>query len=200
LQALEWVMQQNMIQAGVMAADWEEILKPYPFGAEPAFLRSLAQQVRRRVTKTEMKAVEVSLREQLAGAVPNRRRTILLDHIRKLAAQVLSLQNSKVIDPDEPLQSMGLDSLMAVELRNKLGQSAGKTLPATLLFEYPTINSLADYLANGVFALELNAQKSAPVSEAPPADQSIDSSALDDLSDDELVAMLKNKLGQLDAS
>jgi polyketide synthase 12/myxalamid-type polyketide synthase MxaB len=200
LQALEWAMQQNQIQAGVMAADWDEILKPYPFGVEPVFLRSLAQQARRRVAKTEVKAAEISLKEQLAESVPNRRRSILIDHIRRLAAQVLSLQNSQAIDPDEPLQSMGLDSLMAVELRNKLGQSAGKTLPATLLFEYSTINALADYLSSEVFALEFNAQKSAPGSETPQVDPSTDSSALDDLSDDELVAMLKNKLGQLDAS
>jgi hypothetical protein len=41
---------------------------------------------------------------------------------------------------------MGLDSLMAVELRNHLGAALGTELPATLLFEHPTVTALVDHL------------------------------------------------------
>jgi acyl carrier protein len=198
LRALEWAIQQNRIQAGVFPADWAEILKPYQVGKEPSFFRNIAPRIRRSIPENQGKAVKISLRDQLAGAVPNRRRALLLDHIRRQASQVLSLHNPDAIDPDQPLQSMGLDSLMAVELRNKLGNSAGKTLPATLLFEYPTLHALADYLSTEVFMLEFNVQKPEPVVELPSSVPPLDTSTLDDLSEDELVAMLKNKLGQLD--
>src|SRR5262245_22177132 len=45
---------------------------------------------------------------------------------------------------------MGLDSLMAVELRNLLGRLVGRTLPATLLFDYPTLEAIAGYLEREV--------------------------------------------------
>jgi hypothetical protein len=44
------------------------------------------------------------------------------------------------------LQDMGLDSLMALELRNVLAQAMGRPLSATLLFDYPTVRGLAGYL------------------------------------------------------
>lgn len=47
---------------------------------------------------------------------------------------------------DQPLRELGLDLLMAVQLRNALGLTLGRTLPATLLFNYPTISELTDYL------------------------------------------------------
>ena len=191
----------SAVDLGVLPADWNELLKPYPIGDEPALFREIARQVRRRIAKTEVKAQEISLSQQLAETVPNKRKSLLLNHIRQKAAQVLSIANANVIDVHQPLQSMGLDSLMAVELRNRLGQSAGKTLPATLLFEYPTISALADYLASEVFMLEKDAQSSngSKAKQQTPETSPVDTPSLDEFSDDELAAMLKNKLGQLNS-
>ncbi len=190
LQALEWAMQQNIVQVGVLPADWNEALKPYSFGEEPALFREIARQVRQqKKVKTETKASEISLRKQLAETVPNKRKSLLLNHIRQKAAEVLSIRNANNIDIHEPLQAIGLDSLMAVELRNQLGQSAGKTLPATLLFEYPTITALVEYLSTEIFKLE---------GETPAiVEQKETQTALDELSDDELADLLKNKLGRI---
>lgn len=197
LQALEWAMQQSEIQVAVLPADWSEILKPYALGEEPALFRELAREVRQRAVKVEAKRAEVSLSEQLAKTVPNKRKSLLVNHVREKAAQILSVANVNSIDLHEPLQTMGLDSLMAVELRNQLGQSVNKALPATLLFEYPTVTALADYLANEILVLEKDVPEPVTAQVQVTAIEQPSTSSLDELSDDELAAMLKKKLGNL---
>jgi acyl carrier protein len=199
LEALEWSLQQSEIQVGVLAAEWSEILKPHMPGEEPALFREIAREYRERTVKKQVQVVEKSLRRQLEATVPNKRKTLLLNHIRQKAAGVLSVNNANTIDIHQPLQSMGLDSLMAVELRNNLGQSVEMPLSATLLFEYSTISELADYLAREVFMLDAAQTNTGEpdVKAQPSTTSSGDSASLENLSDDELAAMLKNKLGQI---
>ncbi len=201
LDALEWALQQNEIQLGVLAADWNEVLKPYAAGEEPMLFQEIARQVRERTIKKKTQVSERSLHQQLAETVPNKRKPLLLGHIRQKAAEVLSVSNANMVDIYQPLQSMGLDSLMAVELRNKLSQSADRTLSATLLFEYPTISAVTDYLAHEVFMLdEDNQPASEPAEKAQSqASASMSANTLDDFSDDELAEMLKNKLGKINS-
>ncbi len=200
LQALEWAIQQNVIQLGVLPANWSEILQPYAPGEEPALFREIAQQVRRQMAKPEKSIPKVSLVQQLTETVQNKRLPFLTAHIRQQAADVLKTANINTIDLYQPLQSMGLDSLMAVELRNKLGESIGQTLPATLLFEYPTVSDLADYLADKILVSDTKSQPVAPSpsTQVSQTDPSKETTVLDDLSEDELADMLKTKLGKID--
>jgi acyl carrier protein len=61
-------------------------------------------------------------------------------------AAVLGLADAAAVPPDQPLGELGLDSLMALEVRNQLSARAETTLPATLLFDYPTASSIARVL------------------------------------------------------
>ncbi len=54
------------------------------------------------------------------------------------------------VPPDTPLMSAGLDSLGAVELRNALEGRLGLQLPGTLVFDYPTVEAIAGYVAERV--------------------------------------------------
>ncbi|WP_437611746.1 SDR family NAD(P)-dependent oxidoreductase [Sorangium sp. So ce834] len=66
--------------------------------------------------------------------------------VRAEVAKVLSLGSPDDISAERPLQEMGLDSLMAVELRNALSARVGQPLPATLVFDCSTVAALARYL------------------------------------------------------
>ena len=50
------------------------------------------------------------------------------------------------MNPHQALTELGLDSLMVVELRNALSAATGKTLPAGVMFQYPTIDAVAGYV------------------------------------------------------
>src|SRR6266508_6897308 len=81
------------------------------------------------------------------GSLPTERRLeAALEAVRAEVARVLSLEGPGAVATDRPLKELGLDSLMALELRNALGKRAGKTLPAMLAFDYPTPAAIAGYL------------------------------------------------------
>jgi acyl carrier protein len=95
-----------------------------------------------------------SFGDRLAAVAPNQRRALMVDQIRRDAARVLGLGDLELLPNNKPLNELGLDSLMAVDLRNGLGNTLGHNLPATLLFDYPTVNALAGYLSRTVLGLE----------------------------------------------
>jgi acyl carrier protein len=71
---------------------------------------------------------------------------VFINFVRHEARRVLGLGDEHPIDERQALLKMGLDSLMAVELRNRLAAALGRALPATLLFDYPSPAALADFL------------------------------------------------------
>ena len=137
--------------------------------------------------------------ERLKGLSRQRQQELLLDHVQHQVAQVLGLDASKPIPGNQGLFESGLDSLMAVELRNRLQASLGveRPLAATLVFEHPTIESLTHHLATEVFALGplvTGPERSSGKEEAPDTTLA----ELEQLPQDELGSMLDQKLASLE--
>jgi acyl transferase domain-containing protein len=84
-----------------------------------------------------------------ASAAADHRR-LLQAFIREQTVRVLALDATQPIDTGQSLNELGLDSLMALELRNALAIGVDRALPATMLFNYPTIDALTDYIGNGL--------------------------------------------------
>ena len=85
---------------------------------------------------------------RLEAAPEHKWAELLRRHVRRTAAKVLALAESDDLEDDRPLQELGLDSLMAVELRNLLKTSLNleSLLPATLVFDYPSIAAMTDFI------------------------------------------------------
>ncbi|WP_413100007.1 SDR family NAD(P)-dependent oxidoreductase [Streptomyces sp. Inha503] len=84
---------------------------------------------------------------RLAGLSPADREHEVLRAVQAATAIVLGHATPGDIDPERRIRDMGIDSLTALELRNRLATETGLTLPATLVFDHPTPAELARHLA-----------------------------------------------------
>ncbi|MDH6543554.1 acyl transferase domain-containing protein/acyl carrier protein [Streptomyces sp. SPB4] len=120
----------------------------------PSLLRALVPvPVRRAAAAAAEAAPGTSLAGQLAGLPENERTRILSDLVRGHAATVLGHAGPQAVEADRGFLELGLDSLTAVQLRNRLGTATGLRLPTTLVFDYPTPAALAAHL-RGLLVVE----------------------------------------------
>ncbi|HEX8053261.1 MAG TPA: SDR family NAD(P)-dependent oxidoreductase, partial [Thermoleophilaceae bacterium] len=103
-----------------------------------------------------------SLARRLATADGNREQ-VILDVVRGHVAAVLGRGSSDAVEPDREFKELGLDSLAAVELRNRLTQATGMRLPTTLVFDHPSAAAIAEYVHEHLG--DQPSQRSAPVAQ-----------------------------------
>jgi acyl carrier protein len=111
----------------------------------PPLFRALvtASPARRTASTT---AAPVTLRTRLDGLSIEDRDQLLVDEVCGQVAVVLGHYSVADIERDRAFTELGFDSLTAVELRNRLNAVTEIRLPATVVFDYPTVTDLAGYL------------------------------------------------------
>lgn len=135
-----------------------------------------------------------SLRDELKTLTTARERRERLEaFVREQTALVLRLPVSR-IDPRKPLRTLGFDSLMTLELRNRLEAGLGVSLSATLVWNYPTIADIVPHLAE---KLGLSFATADPVPE-PAGPEAAEAAPLDDLSAEDVNALLAAELDEID--
>ncbi|WP_407706883.1 SDR family NAD(P)-dependent oxidoreductase [Streptomyces phaeochromogenes] len=87
-----------------------------------------------------------SLARRLQGLDAEQQLSVVADLVGVQVAVVLGFGPETVIEPSRAFSEMGFDSLTAVEFRNALATATGLRLPSTLVFDYPTVTSLARHL------------------------------------------------------
>jgi pimaricinolide synthase PimS1 len=108
----------------------------------------------------------------------------VLDLVRREVASALGHDDVSAISSEAPFTELGLDSLTAVELRNRLATVTGERLPTTLAFDYPTPSALAEYLRRILAAKQ-----------ADPVLDQLEALIRDGQLDPEAVARLQHLLG-----
>ena len=92
-----------------------------------------------------------ALRHRLSGLPEIERLGSVVVLVQESIAAILALPNASSVPVDAPLKGLGLDSLMSVELRNRLSAQVGMKLPTTLAFDYPTSEAIAAQLLRQIF-------------------------------------------------
>jgi acyl transferase domain-containing protein len=139
-------------------------------------------------------------REALADALPADRDELLFAFVRDHVRAVLQITADGGPDRRHRLIDLGLDSLMVVELRNRLeaGLDLAGVLPATLVFDYPTIEAIAGFLDRSLRE-PTHAPAGAVTEVAIGVDQRPDPAIanVDELTDEQAEALLLQRLGNL---
>lgn len=133
LQILHTLLKRRATQVAVLPINWDQFLTGYSNRPFFAAFRQPSQ------------PAHTTLRQQLESA--SNSHALLNAHVRAEIGQVLQIHPER-IDPRQRLFDLGLDSLMAVELKNRLEVSLEQPLRSTLLFHYPTLEALEDHLAS----------------------------------------------------
>jgi aryl carrier-like protein len=202
LAVLDQLLDRSGPQVGVSPVHWPAFLRRYGADGPPPYFAEMATEAERRGPGATAGPGSSALAAQLAAAAPERRVGVLGEFVRQQVVRVLGLPADQLGD-QTPLSDLGLDSLMAVELRNLLGAALGPavTIPATLVFDHPTIDAMTRFLAAQVLdgdsagsALDADADRSAATRAAPSG--ALVASMLDDLenlSDEEIDAQIARR-------
>jgi acyl transferase domain-containing protein/NAD(P)-dependent dehydrogenase (short-subunit alcohol dehydrogenase family)/acyl carrier protein len=195
LGVLSTVFERQPTQVAAVRIDWARALEDRPAIGTPApLLADLALAVPVTADHTDRPQMRrAAFLRRLDETPPTQRRKLLASLLCDQIAAILGQNAPTHLDPQQPLLALGLDSLMAVELRNSLASITGHSLPATLLFDYPTVDAISTYLLRDVLGLEAEPAAADTPHDADDAAEE-QRAKLEQLSADDMVALLARKL------
>ena len=153
----------SCVQGVVARIDWARFLPLYQQAGRRPFLAELEREVPASVSAPSLSGPsgKTQLVEQLTLAPVQRRKKLVADYLREAVAEVTRVDAAEIRE-DAGFFDLGMDSLMAVELRRRLEQAVGKELPATLAMDYPRLSDVGDYLLGDVLGLSEQAANGGP--------------------------------------
>jgi NAD(P)-dependent dehydrogenase (short-subunit alcohol dehydrogenase family) len=152
LEALALALRLNAVQLGVVPIDWAQWFEAYPTARSAAFFA----QIQAIENIGAANAEQASQPEQLSRAAllalePPTRTHALEAYLCEQVARVLRLPLA-TLNPHQPLNSLGMDSLMAIELKNRIEVDLGSTLSVVTFLQDMAIEQLAGQLLDRIDA------------------------------------------------
>lgn len=186
--ALRRVVREEIVHPVVIAVDWARFPSRSGSGEVLPFYAMV------QTTAPQAAAAPDHDWPSLLHAAPAPERSAL---IKKLVAdevvRILGLDPSRTLAHEQGLTDLGMDSLMAVELSNRVGGALGIKLPSTFAFEHPTLEAMGRHLLD-----ELRIPGDEPHEPSPPRSaQPIPAEDLAHLTEDELSSALLEELDQI---
>jgi phthiocerol/phenolphthiocerol synthesis type-I polyketide synthase B len=169
------------VRTTIVAADWHRLATAYRTRTALHILDDLLP------TESDADTPSTSntkFREALRDCEPARRRDLLTGHVSAQVAAAMGLASPQMLDTAVGFFQFGMNSLMSVTLQRSLSESLGEVLPASVVFDYPTVEALSGYLATIL----------PEIIETPDPESGDLEDAYDDLAEDELLQKLSERL------
>ncbi|WP_182882159.1 type I polyketide synthase [Microbispora sp. H10949] len=146
--ALQYALDDDETCVTIADIAWERFVPPFTATRPRPLLDDLpaAREVLRAPEDAPASGLSgQGLRRELAALPAARRRPRVLDVVLSHTAAIVG-ESAEAVDARRPFRDLGFDSLMTVELPERLTAATGLTLPATLAYDHPTPDAVTDHL------------------------------------------------------
>jgi myxalamid-type polyketide synthase MxaE and MxaD len=170
--------------------DWPRLKDLYQaHGRQPLFDRVGPQEV------LAVTGAPAPLVDELAALTAAARFDALARPVEAAIADVLRLDSDRIIERELGFFDMGVDSLMSIQIKDRIQQLLGREFPASLCFDYPTVTTLVAHLLRELFPDR--AVEAAPVRAAAATPAVIDESVIQQKSDEQVAALIEEEMKAL---
>ncbi|NEO42201.1 MAG: acyltransferase domain-containing protein [Moorea sp. SIOASIH] len=153
LSAFEVLLNSNAVQTLIARVNWGIFKQVYQGQKSRQFLVEI--EIKSEEFQELLSAEQPEILKQLQIAPESERMGLLIAYIQDEVSKLLGLQGSKRPSIEQGFFEIGMDSLMAIELKNNLEANLLVPLPDTLTFEFSNIVSLGEYIAKKILDLEI---------------------------------------------
>ncbi|MFN2256214.1 MAG: beta-ketoacyl reductase [Candidatus Promineifilaceae bacterium] len=194
--ALSGLLGSTVVQTAVAKVDWTVFKRLYEARKARLFLEQIEAHLKE-PAKEQSSAKQTDLLRQLEDAPAGDRENMLMTYLQSEVARILEFEPSRLPEVDQGFFEMGMDSLMAMELKYSLDESLGVFLPLSITFDCPTLKHLANHIAIKILRWE------SPVTERGAVVNDGDNQAemlsfLNNLPDDEIDTTIGEELLRLE--
>nr|AHF22417.1 HapB [Hapalosiphon welwitschii UTEX B 1830] len=160
LSILENLLPQDAAQVGVMQVNWSKFLQQFSRSSYPNFVSEIAQQAEKSIPQKQQKVNSPQLLDQIKANSKDQSQSLLITYLGEQIAKALGITTSG-LNIDEPLNQMGLDSLMVIELRNRLRAELGVDIPITKFLDGLSVVGLTKLASEQLFEVKVNSTSKA---------------------------------------
>ncbi|MEM9457267.1 MAG: type I polyketide synthase [Myxococcota bacterium] len=142
---LERMMSRDDAQCAVMPVDWGVYFAAVEDEFDPVFTQMKERPAASGQAPLDSSPAQSALQLQLQRALPSERMYLLTSYLREQVASALG-RDVAAASEEAGFFQLGMDSIRALELKNNLQNALGRSLPTTVIFDHPTVASLAEFL------------------------------------------------------
>jgi acyl carrier protein len=189
LEVMTRIMHENATQVWAIPVNWRQYRELFAAGAEPVLLSGLVNEA---AAGTSQKVHPREKRQTILGAEPGQRGQLIEVYVIEQVARVLGV-SAPQLDIGQPLTNLGFDSLMAVELKNRISADLGIDVPMVNFLQGFSVGQAATQLLAQLITEADSASEPRPSMHA--AGETL-STNIDELSDDQVNAILTEMLSK----
>jgi acyl transferase domain-containing protein len=152
--ALNYLLGAVGVQTVVVKIDWAVHKGSFHFRKARSFLEQIEASVQESVEQPCV-VKQTDLLQRIEAAPEGEQKDLLVTYLQSEVARIMGFELSQLPKVDEGFFEMGMDSLMAMELKYSLDASLDKSLPLSMIFNHPTIRQLGDHIIRDVLRREL---------------------------------------------